>query len=83
MIMTTTSRRAPSPSINGIMTWLLGLAIKLVAGALNMPAPLLHDTGIFVFAQVQAVESSVGKRLCPIRLWRQFCNRHDQRIDGR
>jgi hypothetical protein len=54
------------------MTWLLGLATRLLAGALNMPEPLLHDTGIFVFAQVQAMESSVGKRLCPIRLWRQF-----------
>jgi hypothetical protein len=57
-----------------MMTWLLGLAIKLVEGALNMPEPLLHDTGIFVVAQVQAVESSIGKRLCPIRLWRQFWN---------
>jgi hypothetical protein len=37
-----------------------------------MPEPLLHSTGVFVFAQVQAVESSVGKRLCPIRLLRQL-----------
>jgi len=66
------TQRAPSPSVNGIVTWLLGLATRLLAGALNMPEPLLHDTGIFVFAQVQAVESCVGKRLCPIRLWRQF-----------
>jgi hypothetical protein len=76
--MPTISRRDPSPSINGMIngltTWLRGLATRLVAGALNMPAPLLHDTGIFVFARVQAVESSVGKRLCPIRLWRQFRN---------
>ena len=35
-----------------------------------MPAPLVHDTGIFVFAQVQAVETSTGRTLCPIRLWR-------------
>lgn len=69
------TQRAPSPSITGIMTWLLGLATRLLAGALNMPEPLLHDTGIFVFAQVQVVESSVGKRLCPIRLWRQFWDR--------
>jgi hypothetical protein len=54
------------------MSWLLGLAIQLMARALNMPEPVLYDTGIFVFAQVQAVESSFGKRLCPIRLWRQF-----------
>jgi hypothetical protein len=74
MTMSTTSRRDPSPSINEIMTWLLRLATRLLAGALNIPAPLLHDTGIFVFAQVQAVESSIGKRLCPISLWRQFRN---------
>lgn len=68
------TQRTPSPSVTGIMTWLLGLATRLLAGALNMPEPLLHDSGTFVFAQVQAVESCVGKRLCPIRLWRQFCN---------
>jgi hypothetical protein len=56
------------------MSWLLGLVTRLLAGVLNMPEPLLHDTGIFVFAQVQAVESSVAKKLCPIRLWRQFRN---------
>jgi hypothetical protein len=44
----------------------------MLARALNMPEPLLHDTGVFVFAHVQAVETSVGKTLCPIRLLRQF-----------
>lgn len=72
--MPTTSRRNPPPSIPDMMSWLLGLAIQLMARALNMPEPVLHDTGIFVFAQVQAVESSVGKKLCPVRLWRQFRN---------
>jgi hypothetical protein len=42
-----------------------------VAYSLNMPEPLLHSTGVFVFAQVQAVENSVGNRLCPIRLLRR------------
>jgi hypothetical protein len=70
--MRTTSQRAPSPSIGGIMTWLLGLVTRLLAGTLNMPEPLLHDTGLFVFARVQEVETSLGKNLCPIRLWRQF-----------
>jgi len=70
--MHTASRRDPSPSISGLTSWLLGPAIKMVAPALNMPEPLLHDTGIFVFAQVQAIESSVGKKLCPVRLWRQI-----------
>ena len=68
--MHTASRRDPSPSISGLTSWLLGLAIKMAARALNMPEPLLHDTGIFVFAQ--ATENSVGKKLCPVRLWRQI-----------
>jgi hypothetical protein len=39
-----------------------------------MPEPLVHHTGIFVFAHVQAVENSVGKTLCPKRLLRQLRN---------
>ena len=65
----------PSPSIAGIISWLLGLAIQLAARALNMPEPALYDTGIFIFERVQAVESSIGKRICPVRLWRQFRDR--------
>jgi hypothetical protein len=68
-----------SPSIAGIMSWLLGLAIQLTARALNMPEPVLYDTGIFIFGRVQAVESSIGKRLCPVRLWRQSGNRRNDR----
>jgi hypothetical protein len=30
------------------------------------------STGMFVYAQVQAVESSVGKSLCPRRLARKL-----------
>ena len=46
----------------------------LVAGALacNMPEPLVHDTGVFVFVQVQTIETRVGKALCPMRLFRQL-----------
>jgi hypothetical protein len=44
--------------------WLLHLASWLVARSLNMPQPLVHDTGVFVVAQVQAVETRVGKALC-------------------
>ncbi len=42
------------------------------AGALlNMPEPLVHDTGVFVFVQVQAIETSVGNRLLrQLRSWR-------------
>jgi hypothetical protein len=37
-----------------------------------MPEPLLHDTGVFVFAQVQEIENSVGRTLCPVRLLRRL-----------
>ncbi len=52
--------------------WLLNLATRALAHILNMPEPLVHTTGIFVFAQVQAIENSVGKTLCPSRLLRQL-----------
>jgi hypothetical protein len=54
--------------------WLLYLATRMLACSLNMPAPLVHNTGVFVFAHVQAVENTIGKSLCPIRLLRQFRN---------
>jgi hypothetical protein len=41
------------------LPWMLNLATRMVARSLNMPEPMLHHTGAFVFAQVQAVESSV------------------------
>jgi hypothetical protein len=44
----------------------------LLARSLNMPEPVVHDTGIFVFAQVQTIENRVGKALCPLRLMRQL-----------
>lgn len=56
----------------GMMPWMLNLATRLLARLLNMPEPLLHTTGGFVFAHVQAVETSVGRTLCPARLLRQF-----------
>ena len=37
-----------------------------------MPEPLVQATGLFVFVQVRTFESSVGKSLCPIRLWRRL-----------
>ncbi len=60
------------------LPWLLDLATRLttrfLAHSLNMPEPLVHTTGVFVFAQVQAVETSIGRTLCPIRLWRVLQN---------
>jgi hypothetical protein len=52
--------------------WWLNLATWLVARSLNLPEPLVHSTGVFVLAHVQAVENSVGRTLCPVRLLRQL-----------
>jgi hypothetical protein len=41
------------------LPWMLNLATRVTARLLNMPEPMLHDTGALVFAQVQAVENSV------------------------
>ena len=66
------SRPSTFSTAAGVMPWLLNLATRVLACSLNMPEPLLHNTGIFVFAQVQAVETKAAKRLCPIRLLRQL-----------
>ena len=55
-----------------MVRWSLNLATWLVARSLNMPEPVVHDTGVFVFVQVQAIEDRVGKALCPMRLMRQL-----------
>jgi len=67
-----TRSRSSSFSPAGIIPWMLNLATRVLARSLNMPEPLVHSTGIFVFAHVQAVENSVAKTLCPIRLLRQL-----------
>ena len=48
------------------------LAVWALARSLNMPEPLVHDTGVFVFAQVQSFENRVGRALCLRQLWRQL-----------
>lgn len=48
------------------------LATWLLARSLNMPEPLVQATGLFVFVQVQAFETNVGKSLCPVRLVRRL-----------
>jgi len=60
------------PRFQSVFPWLLTIATWLLARSLNMPEPLVHATGVVVFAQVEAFENSVGKSLCPIRLARQF-----------
>jgi len=52
------------------ISWLLNLATRMLANSLNMPAPLVYSTGIFVYAQVQAVEHRAARKLCPVRLLR-------------
>jgi hypothetical protein len=52
--------------------WMLNLTTWLLARSLNMPEPVVHDTGVFVFAQAQTIENRIGKALCPMRLLRQF-----------
>ena len=70
--MHTPSRSGTAPSATGRTPWMLNLATMLLARCLNMPEPLVHSTGVFVFTHVQAVETSVGRTLCPARLLRQF-----------
>ena len=47
------------------------MAVWALARSLNMPEPLVHDTGVFVVAQVATIENRVGRALCPKRLLRQ------------
>jgi hypothetical protein len=51
---------------------MLNLATRMLASSLNLPEPLVHSTGVFVYAQVQAVEHRTLKTLCPVRLLRRL-----------
>ena len=55
-----------------VIPWAVNLTTWLVARSLNMPQPVVHDTGVFVFVQVQTIENKVGKALCPMRLVRRL-----------
>jgi hypothetical protein len=55
-----------------VIPWTLKLATWTLARSLQLPEPVVHDTGIFVFVQVQTFENRVGKALCPVRLLRQL-----------
>jgi hypothetical protein len=70
--MSTPSRSTTFASAAGMIPWMVNLATRMLACSLNMPEPLVRNTGVFVFAHVQSVENSVGKTLCPIRLLRQL-----------
>jgi hypothetical protein len=58
------------PAFLALVRILHNLAIWALARTLNMPEPLVHDTGVFVFVQVQGFENRVGRALCPRQLWR-------------
>jgi hypothetical protein len=75
MTMHTPPRNNNAPSTAGMIQWMLNLATMLLARLLNMPEPMVHSTGVFVFTHVQAIETSVGRTLCPARLLRQFRKR--------
>jgi hypothetical protein len=70
--MTMSMPSRPHPPASGVFAWWLNLATWLLARSLNLPEPLVHSTGVFVFVHVQAVENSVGRTLCPVRLLRQL-----------
>jgi hypothetical protein len=58
--------------VAAMIPWVVNLATWLLARTLNMPQPLVHDTGVFVFMQVQTIENRVGKALCLTRLTRRL-----------
>jgi hypothetical protein len=58
--------------VAAVVPWVVKLATWLLARTLNMPQPLVHDTGVFVFVQVQTIENRVGKALSPMRLMRRL-----------
>ena len=55
-----------------VIPFVVNLACWLLARSLNLPQPVVHDTGLFVFVQVQTIENRIGKALCPMRLIRQL-----------
>ena len=60
------------PIAAAITRWTLKLATWSLARSLQLPEPVVHDTGVFVVVQVQAIENRFGKALCPFRLARQL-----------
>jgi len=55
-----------------MIPWMLNLATWLLARSLNMPEPVVRDTGVFVFVQVQTIENRLFATLCPKWLARQL-----------
>ncbi|SDJ79079.1 MULTISPECIES: hypothetical protein [Bradyrhizobium] len=59
-------------SVAAVIPWALKLGTWALARSLSMPEPVVHDTGLFVFAQVQTFENKVGQSLCPLGLLRRL-----------
>ena len=59
-------------SFTVLIPWMSNLATWALARALNMPEPLVHDTGVFMVAKAQTIENRVGKALRPMQLLRQL-----------
>jgi len=55
-----------------LIPWMLNLARWALSRCLNLPEPLVHDTGLFVLAKVQTIENRVGRALRPMRRLRQL-----------
>ena len=68
----TTQPRPNAPPSATAMSWILHLATRMLASSLNLPEPLVHSSGVLLFAQVQAAETRAAKSLCPFRLLRQL-----------
>jgi hypothetical protein len=81
MIVSTPCRPNAFSIAASVIPWMLNLATRLLARMLNMPEPLLHNTGVFVFVHVQAVETSIGNRvLRQLRSWRRSASRSLARL---
>lgn len=79
--MSTSSRPNAFSLAASAIPWMLNLATRLVARILNMPEPLVHNTGVFVFVHVQAVETSIGKHLLrQLQSWRRSASRSITRL---
>jgi hypothetical protein len=55
-----------------VAEWIVAIASRLLARSLNMPEPLVHSTGAYVYAQVAAAETRAARTLCPINLARRL-----------
>jgi hypothetical protein len=51
----------PMLALAGFCARASAAVVPLLAHSLNMPEPLVRDTGVFMSAQVQAVENSSGR----------------------